>query len=106
MPYYEEGSVGYLILMSVTAIAGVPFTSVLIGIITSAIEERIGDLKKAGRLGVDGTHTVSQLRRSLANRGCVMLGYIGADKRSRYNLPLDETVTLSKDDDLIVLGRS
>lgn len=63
-------------------------------------------LKKAGRLGVDGAHTVSQLRRSLANRGCVMLGYIDSGKHSRYNLPLDETVTLSKDDDLIVLGRS
>ena len=58
MPYYEEGSVGYLILMSVTAIAGVLFTSVLIGIITSAIEERIGDLKKGNSRVLENGHTV------------------------------------------------
>lgn len=40
MPYSEDGSFGYLILMSVNAIAGMLFTSVLIGIITSAIEEK------------------------------------------------------------------
>ena len=34
MPYWDEGSLGYLLLMSVTAIAGVLFTSVLIGIVT------------------------------------------------------------------------
>ena len=41
MPSYEDGSIGYILLMAVTAIAGVLFTSVLIGIITSAIEEKI-----------------------------------------------------------------
>ena len=43
MPYWDEGSLGYLLLMSVTAIAGVLFTSVLIGIVTSAIEDKISD---------------------------------------------------------------
>ena len=42
MPYFEEGSPGYLILMSVTAVSGILFTSVLIGIITTAIENRAG----------------------------------------------------------------
>ena len=42
MPYFEEGSPGYLILMSVTAVGGILFTSVLIGIITTAIENRAG----------------------------------------------------------------
>ena len=46
MPSFEDGSPGYLIVMSVTAIAGVLFTSVLIGIITSAIEEKIDNLKR------------------------------------------------------------
>ena len=45
MPSFEDGSPGYLILMSITAIAGVLFTSVLIGIITSAIEEKIDNFK-------------------------------------------------------------
>lgn len=63
-------------------------------------------LKNAGRLGADGTHTVAELRRILIKHGYVMLGYLEAKKHSRYNLPLDETVTLSKDDDLIVLGSS
>ncbi len=58
MPYYEEGSIGYLILMSVTAIAGVLFTSVLIGIITSAIEERIGDLKRGNSRVLETGHIV------------------------------------------------
>lgn len=58
MPNFEEGSVGYLILMSVTAIAGVLFTSVLIGIITSAIEEKIDSLKKGNSRVLERDHTV------------------------------------------------
>ena len=58
MPYYEEGSPGYLALMSITAIAGVLFTSVLIGIITSAIEEKIDSLKKGNSLVLERNHIV------------------------------------------------
>lgn len=58
MPYYEDGGVGYLLLMTVTAVAGVLFTSVLIGIVTSAIEERIIDLKKGNSLVIERGHTV------------------------------------------------
>lgn len=50
MPSFEDGSPGYLILMSIVAIAGVLFTSVLIGIITSAIETKIDDLKRGNSL--------------------------------------------------------
>jgi Trk K+ transport system NAD-binding subunit len=48
MPAYEdgEGSLAYLIPMSLAAIAGLFITSILIGIISSGIEEKINDLKK------------------------------------------------------------
>lgn len=58
MPYYADGSPGYLILMSVIAIAGVLFTSVLIGIITSAIEEKLDNLKRGNSLVLEKGHTV------------------------------------------------
>lgn len=58
MPYYEDGSLGYLIVMSVTAIAGVLFTSVLIGIVTSSVEERINELKKGNSFVPEAGHIV------------------------------------------------
>ncbi|MBO4326417.1 MAG: hypothetical protein J5950_04020 [Clostridia bacterium] len=58
MPYYDEGSLGYLILMSVIAIAGLLFTSVLIGIITSVIEEKIIELKRGNSRVLEKGHTV------------------------------------------------
>jgi len=58
MPSFEDGSPGYLILMSITAIAGVLFTSVLIGIITSAIEEKIIELKKGNSFVLERDHIV------------------------------------------------
>ena len=58
MPYYEDGGPGYLILMTVTALAGVLFTSVLIGIVTSAIEEKIDDLKRGNSRILETDHTV------------------------------------------------
>ncbi len=58
MPSFEDGSPGYLILMSITAIAGVLFTSVLIGIITSAIEEKIDNLKRGNSLVLEKDHIV------------------------------------------------
>lgn len=58
MPSFEDGSPGYLILMSITAIAGVLFTSVLIGIITSAIEEKIDNLKRGNSFVLEKDHIV------------------------------------------------
>lgn len=58
MPLFEDGSPGYLILISVVAIAGVLFTSVLIGIITSAIEEKINNLKRGNSLVLEKDHIV------------------------------------------------
>ena len=58
MPSYEDGSPGYVILMAVVALAGVLFTSVLIGIFTTAIEEKIEDLKRGNSLVLENGHTV------------------------------------------------
>ena len=58
MPSFEDGSPGYLVLMSITAIAGLLFTSVLIGIITSAIEEKIDSLKRGNSLVLEKGHIV------------------------------------------------
>ena len=58
MPYFEEGSPGYLLMMSVVAIAGVLFTSVLIGIFTSAIEEKINSLKRGNSFVLERNHIV------------------------------------------------
>ncbi len=58
MPSYEDGSIGYILLMAVTAIAGVLFTSVLIGIVTSAIEDKITSLKKGNSEVLEAGHTV------------------------------------------------
>ena len=58
MPSFEDGSPGYVLLMSVVAIAGVLFTSVLIGIITSAIEEKIDNLKRGNSLVLEKDHIV------------------------------------------------
>ena len=58
MPSYEDGSPGYVIMMAVIAIGGVLFTSVLIGIITSAIEERIDNLKRGNSLVLEKDHIV------------------------------------------------
>ena len=58
MPSFEDGSPGYLILMSIVAIAGLLFTSVLIGIITSAIEEKIDRLKKGNSFVLERNHII------------------------------------------------
>ncbi|MBQ4447979.1 MAG: hypothetical protein II897_06765 [Clostridia bacterium] len=58
MPSFEDGSPGYIILMSIVAIAGVLFTSVLIGIVTSAIEEKIDNLKRGNSLVLEKDHIV------------------------------------------------
>ena len=58
MPSSDDGSLGYLVLMSLSAIAGVLFTSVLIGIFTSAIEEKIDNLKRGNSFVLEKGHIV------------------------------------------------
>ena len=60
MPYYSDGdgSIGYLIVMSFAAIIGLLITSVLIGIISNAIEEHIDGLKDGKSLVLEKDHVV------------------------------------------------
>ena len=58
MPSFEEGSIGYLLFMALTAFAGLLVTSVLIGIFTSAIEERITALRKGNSPVIEEDHII------------------------------------------------
>ena len=63
-------------------------------------------LKNVGSMHLEGTHSVSKLRSLLLKCGYVMLGCLDAKKNSRYNLPVNETITLDEEDNLILLGRN
>ncbi|MBQ9910167.1 MAG: hypothetical protein IJM50_01580 [Lachnospiraceae bacterium] len=58
MPYYEDGGIGYLVLMAVAALIGLLVTSVLIGIFSSAIEEKITSLKNGNSAVLEKDHIV------------------------------------------------
>ena len=60
MPYYEdgEGSIGYLIIMTIAALVGLLITSVLIGIVSTAIEEHIEGLKEGKSIVLEKDHIV------------------------------------------------
>lgn len=58
LPTYEDGYYGYLILMTLTALAGVSFTSILVGIVTSSIEEKIKGLKRGNSFVLEKDHIV------------------------------------------------
>ncbi len=61
-------------------------------------------LKSVGLMKLTGAHTVRDLRRAMLRKGYILLGYLDEEKNSRFNLPLDEVLTLKEDDHLIVLG--
>ncbi|WP_034449397.1 CASTOR/POLLUX-related putative ion channel [Butyrivibrio sp. AE2032] len=60
LPFYEDGAgeLGYLIIMSIAAIIGLLITSVLIGIISNAIEEHIDGLKDGKSMVLEKDHVV------------------------------------------------
>ena len=58
MPSFEDGGPGYLILTAVAAVVGLFVTSVLIGIISSAIEEKITSLRRGNSAVLEENHTV------------------------------------------------
>ena len=61
-------------------------------------------LKKAPEMEMEGSHTVRSLRRMALGQGYVFLGYIDPQLNSRINPPLDETITLTDQDCVILLG--
>lgn len=58
MPYADEGGAGYIILTALVAIIGVLFTSVLIGIVGTIIEEKLTDLRKGNSRILEEDHVV------------------------------------------------
>lgn len=60
MPYYEDGdgSIGYLIVMAIATVMGLLVTSVLIGIISNAIEQHIDGLKDGKSMVLEKDHVV------------------------------------------------
>ena len=61
MPEYDPGDpphMAYLFFMAVIAIIGILFTSILIGIITSMIEEKVVSLRKGNSAVLEEHHTV------------------------------------------------
>ena len=58
MPSSEDGPPGYIIMMAVSAIGGLFVTSVLIGILSSAIEEKLTSLRHGRSRILETGHTV------------------------------------------------
>lgn len=58
MPYSDEGNAGYIIFTAVAAVAGLLFTSVLIGIIGSAIEDKLTELRNGKSVVLESGHKV------------------------------------------------
>ncbi len=58
MPSFEDGGIGYVILMALAAIAGLLVTSVLIGIFSAAIEDKINNLKNGNSKIIEEDHIV------------------------------------------------
>ena len=64
-------------------------------------------LKKAKNLHCAGQHTVSELRAMMLEQHYIFLGYRNAiDHTNAFNPPLNNTVELSAEDSLIVLGEN
>ena len=107
MPSYEDGGIGYLILMAIAAISGLLVTSVLIGIFSTAIEEKITNLKNGNSaiieedhivlLGyVDGEYMLIQqlVDASADDRRCIVIA--GAAERSEMEESIRDNVEVPK----------
>lgn len=58
MPYSEDGNVGSIVLTALAAVTGLLFTSILIGIITTAIEEKVTGLREGNSVVLENGHVV------------------------------------------------
>ena len=58
MPSSEDGELGYLILNTLAAIVGLLLTSILIGVVSSGIEERLENLRNGSSTVIEKEHTV------------------------------------------------
>ena len=58
MPSSDEGDFGYVILNTMMAVIGLFFTSILIGVVGSGIEEKINQLRRGNSFVLENGHTV------------------------------------------------
>ncbi len=58
MPYSDEGGAAHILLTALAAVAGLLFTSILIGIIATAIEEKVTGLKDGNSVVLEKDHVV------------------------------------------------
>lgn len=80
LPYYEDGWVGYRVMMTFAAIFGLLIGSLLIGIISTGIQERIDGLKK-GNLEVFEKDHIIVLGFKTGEYSLIQELVNGADKR-------------------------
>ena len=79
----------------------------LTGVFTEILDNDGNELrlKKAGNFGLEGTYTTLQLRNLALSNNAVLLGYMrGENFESFFNPDLNEEITLSPEDSLIVLA--
>ncbi len=58
MPSSEDGPIPYVLMLGLAAVGGLFITSILIGLISSAIEEKITSLKQGRSVVLESGHTV------------------------------------------------
>ena len=58
MPYSDDGSLAYILLTALAAGTGLLFTSILIGIIATAVEEKVNGLKNGNSVVLERNHIV------------------------------------------------
>ena len=58
MPSSEDGPLSYLIMLSLAAVGGLFITSVLIGLISTAIEEKITSLRQGRSIILESGHVI------------------------------------------------
>ena len=58
MPSSDDGHIGYIVLNTITAVVGLLFTSILIGVVSSAIEEKLQELRNGNSIVLEKDHTV------------------------------------------------
>ena len=79
----------------------------LTGVFTEILDNDGNELrlKKAGNFGLEGIYTTLQLRNLALSNNAVLLGYMrGENFESFFNPDLNEEITLSPEDSLIVLA--
>ena len=82
MPYSEDGEFGYIVLNTITALVGLLFTSILIGVISSGIEEKLDNLRKGNSIVLEKDHTII-LGYNLGEHGLLKQLILATGKKNR-----------------------